>query len=290
VWLEPNPDTAETCLRRMSFLLADLERARRWSDLVIWLARFGGLARTLQGPRPDVAEAISVALTTFYEPDRINRLIALYDSGDEGRATASALVASIGPSIAGALCVGLEAASGHGIARPLAELMRQHAALLAPVLVRQLSACSIRVTIEVVRVLGFAGAGYEDVIGGHLTDDDEQVVLEALRALARIGTAPAAAAVARHVRNGAARTRTVAEETLWRFDPVYAQAQALELLGRREFVLDNPDAASRLLERAGRRQNVGFEPVLSALVPLRFRFWNPALMRVGLKARSRLLQ
>ena len=59
-----------------------------------------------------------------------------------------------------------------------------------------------------------------------------------------------------------------------------------ELLARREFVLRHPEVAGRLIERAVQNgaQNLG--PVLEPLVPLRYRFWNPKLVRVARQART----
>jgi hypothetical protein len=40
-----------------------------------------------------------------------------------------------------------------------------------------------------------------------------------------------------------------------------------------------------LLDRASKAGIEGLDPVLAELEPLRFRFWNPSLVRVALKAR-----
>ena len=64
-----------------------------------------------------------------------------------------------------------------------------------------------------------------------------------------------------------------------------------ELLGRREFVIRHPQVAGRLIDRAvqaGAREHL--TPALQALVPLRYRFWNPALMRVARQAQTLLAQ
>jgi hypothetical protein len=53
-------------------------------------------------------------------------------------------------------------------------------------------------------------------------------------------------------------------------------------------VLRHPDLASRLIDRAAQAGATGLGPVLETLTPLRFRFWNPALVRVAQKARQLL--
>ena len=57
-------------------------------------------------------------------------------------------------------------------------------------------------------------------------------------------------------------------------------------MGRRDFVVQHPDVAARLLARAAHAGTQGLEEVLAELEPLRFRFWNPGLVRVALKARE----
>jgi hypothetical protein len=139
-----------------------------------------------------------------------------------------------------------------------------------------------------VRVLGFAGPGYEEAISSQLAHPDDAVVREALRALARIGSDAAASAVGAVVRQGVARTQGLAEEALWHFPPEQARAQLLELLGHRAFVMASPKTVGRLIDRAGRSRDHGLEQVLTDLRPLRFRFWNPALRRVGARAHALL--
>src|SRR5439155_25622967 len=62
--------------------------------------------------------------------------------------------------------------------------------------------------------------------------------------------------------------------------------QVRELLNSREFVLQNPQAVVRLLDRAAQAGTKGLEQVLGELEGLRFRFWNPGLVRIAHKARG----
>jgi hypothetical protein len=52
-------------------------------------------------------------------------------------------------------------------------------------------------------------------------------------------------------------------------------------------VLRQPQAAGRLLDRAA-QSGANLAPILQSLVPLRYRFWNPALVRVARQARTML--
>jgi hypothetical protein len=112
------------------------------------------------------------------------------------------------------------------------------------------------------------------------------VAREALRALATIGTAPAAAHVARQIRDGSADRRAAAEDALWHLPPAQAATQLRELLRSRELVMKQPQLAARLIERAGQAKIQGLSDVLKPLESLRFRFWKPSLVQVALKARE----
>ena len=73
---------------------------------------------------------------------------------------------------------------------------------------------------------------------------------------------------------------------MWHFPPARAAALVRELLGSHEFVLQNPAMVGRLLERAASAGIDGLDRVLAELEPLRFRFWNPGLVRIALRARE----
>jgi hypothetical protein len=139
-----------------------------------------------------------------------------------------------------------------------------------------------------VRVLGFAGAGYEDTIASQLVHPDDTIVREALRALARIGTPTAATAVGEVVRQRGTKAQGLAEEALWHFPAEVVRTQLLDLLRHRDFVMTSPKSVARMLDRAARSRDHGLEPALTELIPFRFRFWNPSLRRVGARARSLL--
>ena len=75
---------------------------------------------------------------------------------------------------------------------------------------------------------------------------------------------------------------------MWQFPKELAIAQLRELLGRREFVLGNPQLTARMMDRVT-GANVGvLTNALQGLVSLRFRFWNPQVVRVARKAQELL--
>ena len=138
----------------------------------------------------------------------------------------------------------------------------------------------------IARVLGLAGRGYEAILGAQLENADEQTVREALRSLARIGTTEAATLVCKEVEKNAGWVTAAAEETLWRFPAAEAHRQVARLLGRRDFVLKHPQLATRLFERAAHAGAAELRPIAAELAPLRFRIWNPALVKLARKAHA----
>ena len=166
--------------------------------------------------------------------------------------------------------------------------VRARAALLAPALVQELPHCGLAARRVGVKVLGFAGAGYEAAVadaGGTRRrtvrprgaprarpDGHRRTRLRSSRSSSQ---------------NGNARSRAAAEEALWHFPPArVARRFVRELLGNREFVLQNPATVTHVLDRAAKAGIDGLDPVLAELEPLRFRFWNLGLVRVALKARE----
>jgi hypothetical protein len=92
--------------------------------------------------------------------------------------------------------------------------------------------------------------------------------------------------VAHELQTGSDSRRAAAEEALWHFPAGRSSVQVRQLLGQRDFVVQHPDIASRLLTRAAQSSTAGLEEVLIRLEHFRYRFWSPGLMRVALKARE----
>jgi hypothetical protein len=285
VRLEPNPDLVTTFMHRALGLVGELDRAGRWGDLAAVVTSYRHLMNELRGARPDVVDAIDSALGAHWTKPRVLALLALHARDDEGRAVVLRLFDAFGPSLAPGLVALLDDESLQSATEPLLALMVAHAALLATGLVAHLGRGGPLVARAIIRVLGFAGAGYEAPISEQLASRDDQTVRAALRALARIGTARAAAHVAFQVQTGGPLARA-AEEALWHFPSGQTTLQIRELLSRREFVLQNPGIAARLIDRISPSDRGDLSNVLEDLEALRFRVWNPELVRVALKARG----
>jgi hypothetical protein len=225
-------------------------------------------------------------MAAFFTAERALAIATLHERDGAGQESAGALIEAFGPAVVPA-CLGLlDDPARQSRNRSLATLMCAHAALLAPALAQELGHCGIAARRVGVKVLGFAGAGYEAAVAEQAGHSDEPLVREALRALARMGTAQAAAIVARQLQTASARSRAAAEEALWHFPPARASALVRELLSNHDFVLQNPATVTHLLDRAAKAGIEGLDHVLAELEPLRFRFWNPSLVRVALKARE----
>jgi hypothetical protein len=287
VRLEPNPAVAQLFLRRVQLLLGELERSGRLEDVAAWAGESRRVAAELRQPRPDVADAIAKALLEFLVPARVAVIVDLHGRPDGGRRLASALVDAFGEALVPGVVALADDAAKPAEAKAAMLFMCDHAPLFAAALASAFDRITKAPTKRaVIRALGFAGSGHEALIAQQLADGDDQIFREAVRALARIGTAQAAAAVSAQIEARNPARRAAAEEALWHFPPARAAAQVRELLGRRDFVVHHPQTAARLLDRAAHAGADGLDHVLAGLESLRFRFWSPSVVRVALRARE----
>jgi hypothetical protein len=291
VRLEPNPEQVLRFVDRSTYLLEVLEAEQRWQDMAGWLSRLRAVSAACLESRPDVAEVVAANLAGFCTVYRAARLVELAGRSAEGRVAAGAILEAIGPSAGPVLLDAVRSqATETKDSRAAVQLLCDHALLVAPALVSALDGADDAEFLQraIARVLGFAGHGYEVPLGKLLDSRDEQTVREALRSLAKIGTPRAAALVGAQVFKNRDWVGGAAEETLWHFPRSESDRQIRDLLGRREFVLRQPQAAGRLLDRAAQSGATNLAPILQTLVPLRYRFWNPALVRVARQARTML--
>jgi hypothetical protein len=295
VRLEPNPEQVQRFADRATPLLEALEGEQRWDEMASWLSRLRAFSASVHESRPDVAELIASHLASFCTVYRAARLVDLAGRSPEGRAAAGNILEALGPGAGPALLDAVRAQADRTKAgeinegRAAVQLLCDHALLVAPALVAALDASNPPdLQRAIARVLGFAGHGYEVPLGKLLDSQDEQTVREALRSLARIGTPRAAALVGAQVFKHRGWVGGAAEETLWHFPRSESDRQIRDLLGRREFVLRHPQSAGRLLDRAAQTGAANLTPILQSIVPFRYRFWNPALVRVARQARQML--
>jgi hypothetical protein len=286
VRLEPNPVLVDAFLRRALELMLGLEQAARWQDLLAEITGYTAMADELRERRPDVSETILKALSDFCTPSRLLALADLHDRDDTGRAIVEDLTRALGPALVPGFVALIDRAAHQAKARAFTPLMCELAPAVAEALLAELDSCGIAAARVIAKVLGHAGHGHETAVARLAQHSDAQVSREALRGLARIGTATAAVHVARQLRDGSEDRRAAAEDALWHFPPAPAAAQLRELLRSREFVFKHPQLAARLIERAGQAKIQGLAEVLKSLESLRFRFWKPSLVQVARKARE----
>jgi hypothetical protein len=286
VRLEPNPSLVSTFMARVITCFETLEQNQQRGALAQWADRFRQLCVTLRATRPDAADAILTGLEDFCTLARALAFADLYKADGKSRALAHALLDGFGETPLSSFVAALDDPTAHTAARPLVSLMCDHAELFGPALAPRLAACGQLARPVLIRVLGAAGPVCAAAVIEHLKQPDEATGREALRALAKIGTPQAAAAVADQLASDTAWSQIAAEEALWHFPPAQAAAQVRRLLASPHFVRRHPDVVVRLLDRVVQIGASGLAPVLQTLTPLRFRFWNPALVRVALKARQ----
>ena len=281
--LEPNPESVAHFAARAQSLLEALEREERWAAFAAWIGRFGELIDTLRDSRPDVAEVLRVRVSELCTPDRAARLVALGGRDDDAKALVRSIVAALGADLARPLL----AIAGGPAGRSAAQLIADHAAVLAPALALAADQAEPAAQRVIARALGVAGHGYEATLGALLRSRDEQTIREALRALARVGTPQAAALVAARIQEGRDWVAGAAEHTLWHFPKAEADRQVIGLLSQRDFVVRQPQTAARLIDHAP-REHANTAAILQPLQALRYRIWNPPLARIGRKARALL--
>jgi hypothetical protein len=293
--LEPNPELVQSFTVRAFGLLAEIECAGRCEDLASWLAGHRALADSLRASRPDVSDVIDASLAGFCTVERAAWVAELAALGEDGRTMAGRIVEGLGRFVLPALVELLEredAKASRGSvparARAITQLLMDHAVHLAPAATPFLGHLSPLVRRTLARMLGLAGPGYETHLATLIGAGDEQTGREALKSLARIGTTEAAVIVAAEIEHQESWVGGAAEEALWRLPRAEALRQVRNLLSRREFTLRCPVATARLLDRAAQLQTTGLEPILRALAPMRFRFWNPSLARMARKAHALL--
>jgi len=286
VRIERNPTLVEAFLRRALDLLDTLERAGRWRDLLSTVEGYARLGDELRARRPDVADTISKALSDFCTPSRLIALAELHERDADGRAIVGDLLKALGVALVPGFVALMNRSAHQPKARSFAPLMCELAPKVASALIAELDSCGVAAARVIVKVLGYAGTGHEAAVARLIEHHDQHVAREALRSLARIGSATAAAMVARQIREGSEDRRAAAEDALWHFPPAQTATQVRELLRSRDFVLAHPQTTARLIDRAGQSRVQGLDEALTKLEGLRFRFWKPSLVQVAMKARE----
>jgi hypothetical protein len=286
VKLEPNPADVERFLAQWAPLVGEMERASRWSEVAAAVSEQRHLAESLRQQRPDVADAIVAALVAFCTRDRMLALVSLYQADDERRAIAKSLIDAYGAAMVPACLALVEDSKDAARDRLIVQFLSEQGNLVAPELAARLADAGPAAARAILKVLATAGAGYETAIAQQFKRRDEQTIREALHALAQIGTGQAAGYVASQLDHQVPAVRQAAEQAVWRIPAARTQAAVREVLAKREFVIRNPEFASRLLDRMAEGRVGGLDQALGALAPLRFRFWTPAVANVGRKARK----
>jgi hypothetical protein len=286
VRIEPNPALVEVFLKKAVDLVGGLERAERWADVIATIETLKRLRTELAERRPDVADTIARTLDDFCTATRLLALAELHERDADGRAVVHDVARALGASLVPGFIALADHSVHQGKARALTTLMCDLAPTVAPTLVIDLDSRTVPAARVIAKVLGHAGVGFETPLARLAEHPDQQVSREALRSLARIGTAAAAAPVARQIRKAGDGTHASAEDALWHFPPNQTMALLRDLVGSRDFVLKHPHTAARLIERAGQAKLQGLEDALRPYEAFRYRFWKPSLVQLARKVKE----
>jgi hypothetical protein len=286
--VEPNPEKARGVVARITAPLNELRQQSRWSDVAAQAARVLELAAQLRERRPESAEAAEAALASFVTRDVAHALLAMHQRGGESELTAAAVIDALGAPAGTAFLTLLDDHPAATEAEALTQLLSDRARLYAPSLVAVLASKSVSAATRVrtVRILAHAGEGWEDTIAAVLGTGDDAVAREALRGLARIGTARAAQHVATRIDGASAVVAAAALDALLLFTPAAARRANRVVLARTDLARSQPALMDALLDHATREGVTGFRDVLVPLARLRFRFWSPAVAALGRRAQA----
>ena len=279
VGLQPNPEVASEFVHGAIGRATQLVTAGRWRDLSIVLERLALVAATWRERRPEVVALVDEELNALATPDFVAALLAQHDQGNDAQVVSLKVIDALGPAIAPSLLSLLET-DAHA-ASVAVGLMCERASMFAPALADGIPSYNRQTRAHVARVLGHAGAGFEDQLCGLCSQNDERTTREALRALSRIGTPRAAELVGVVARDAKDWMSAASVETLLRFPPEIGASAIRDLLAHRAFVLSQPSAASRLIARVADVKVNDLDAVLRDIWSLRYRFWNRALVRTA---------
>ena len=279
--VEPNPEVAGTLVTLAGGLLAELSARHEWPIWARYVASFRALADAAHEERPEVAELVRALLATLATPEVCVEMAALVDKASSS-AEATGVLAALGTEAGPAIVAALGRADERG-RKALVKLAATNAATLAPALVPALTTAEPVVVRHAVQIIGHGGPGMASVLAQLVSHADTWVAREAFKGLSRIGTDDALAAVSSALARGGAH-HAQAEEAFWRFPTSTARDEAARLLGDHEFVHRQPDTAGALLTRLSEGDAARAATLARPLSSLRYRFWSPALMRLGKKA------
>lgn len=280
VFLARNPDRIAEVVALAEPLIGRLVRDTPRAALR-WVEEWIGIADALSEARPDVGVAITAMLGRVLAPG------VLREAGPalEGEGDMAKLIAAFGPVAGSSILEALETEPDRAVRRVLLDYACTIADRIRDGVVARAEDARWTVQRNVARILGFAGAGNESVLGTMVYSPEPRVTREALLALARIGSPEAAQCVVEALYGSDRAIALVAEEAIRRFPRDEAQRRARELLADPAFYRGRPRLARDLLVRFVSRDPLR-STVLEPLQRLRFHVWRPALAGLGWAAWS----
>lgn len=274
-------------LRRSRGMFLELEAKGRIAELAEWLSLFAETGNRREETDAEVAALIHHALAEYVTPEFVHRLSLRPAVGNEEPALVT-IICGLGATGVNALIESLVVESDRSARNRLLTALSPRADVVAEHLLPHLGHPEWFVVRNVLMLLGHAGPGHEDAIGGMLEYDDSRVVREALMALNRVGSPAAAEYAAGAMRHWDEDTRRRAAETIWRYEPETTRLHVLAALDDRRLLMQDPGLVRQILEEAVRREMDDLEPRVRQLRLNVLHFWHPARRSLGAYALRQL--
>lgn len=280
VALSADPAVISATMRRARGLFLDLESRGDVGVLADWLARFAALARERDDHDGEVAAIVRGTLDQYVTPQFIHRVSALPPQPDRESPLVT-IICELGRTGVGALVDSLAVESDRSARNRLLVALQPRAGDLAEHLLDYLSHPQWFVVRNILKLLGYAGRGFEDAVARSFEDEHPRVIREAFIALARIGSEAAAGLTAEALYHESAEVRRHAADAIWRFEPGLSRPRLLAAMNDRQLAVAHPDLVRQLVEAAGKRDFEGIEPVLRRLRLHCFAVWNAERRSLG---------
>lgn len=274
-----NPDYAEEILASAEELLAAamVDGSER---VAAWIEEFRAAAESVREVRPEVAELVDRMMLALCSPEFLRAQAETWGD-DASMARSHRLLSAFGPASVETLIRLLDEEEARGVRRRLVDFMCEHADEFAPELRHYLDDERWTVVRNVVRMIGFAGQGYESDLIPLVRHPEERVAKEALLALARIGSQEAIDLIADLLGDRDPCRRALAEESIRTLPVEEGRRQVQRLLRDPGFFRRYPRLARSLVRRFAPSGGADWEDVLRPMLDVRFRFWQPRLMALG---------
>lgn len=279
VGLSANPSVVTGILRRSRGLFNDLESRGCLHTLADAVTRYAAIANGSEETTDEIAFIVQRFLADQITPQFVRR-IAIREEPDAVQSLTQ-ILAALGDEGADLIVATLQSESDRSVRRQLLMATQDSVGSIACGLVAHLRNPNWFVVRNVLRLLGYAGPGFESSIASCLEHENPKVPREVFLALARIGSRGALEITVRALRHEVLFVREHAADAIWRFPPEMSHPAMRDVLTDREWLLNNPELGQLLIQAGSRRHLEGLPELVRSLERWRFAFWNRRKMALG---------